>query len=76
MARIVTLTRYALCLMLSAQLALPVGLSATTQSRALQIDTSLQPFPWYKAHVLKGSQEHELPAEYVATIAAVEAIQD
>ncbi len=44
--------------------------------RALQIDSTLQPFSCYKTHVLTGAREHELPAEYVATIAAVKAHDD
>ena len=41
---------------------------------ALKIDPILQPLSWYKAHVLTGAREHELPIEYVAMIASVKAI--
>ncbi|MCF8506680.1 MAG: gamma-glutamylcyclotransferase [Caulobacter sp.] len=41
------------------------------------IDNSLKPYSWYKAHVLAGAKEHDLPADYVAEhIEAVEAVED
>ncbi|TBW49103.1 gamma-glutamylcyclotransferase [Marinobacter halodurans] len=43
---------------------------------ATDIDDSLRPFDWYRHHVLMGAQEHELPADYIARIAAVEVEQD
>jgi gamma-glutamylcyclotransferase len=43
---------------------------------ATRIDDRLRPFDWYKAHVLHGAREHGLPADYVASLAAVEAVTD
>lgn len=41
------------------------------------IDDSLNPYGWYKDHVLAGASEHGLPPEYVADyIEPVEAIED
>jgi hypothetical protein len=41
------------------------------------IDGSLKPYSWYKDHVLAGSKEHSLPADYVSRfIEAVEVIED
>ncbi len=41
------------------------------------IDDALKPYTWYKEHVLAGSKEHRLPAEYVSTfIEPVVAIED
>ncbi len=36
----------------------------------------LKPLDWYKEHVLRGALSHELPADYVAMIEAVQAGQD
>ncbi len=35
------------------------------------LDASLVPFDWYHAYVLAGARHHRLPADYIATIAAV-----
>lgn len=43
---------------------------------ATHIDTSLQPFHWYKEHVIRGAREHALPADHIAAIEAVESIAD
>ncbi len=43
---------------------------------ATRTDSRLKPYAWYKAHVLRGAREHGLPAHYVATIQAVEAVPD
>lgn len=40
------------------------------------IDNSLHPYTWYKAHVLKGAIENNLPQEYVDIIANVKAVED
>ena len=40
------------------------------------LDNTLQPFDWYLAYVLAGAQHHRLPANYIATIAAVPTRQD
>jgi hypothetical protein len=41
------------------------------------IDEGLNPYTWYKDHVLIGAREHQLQADYVATwIEAVEAVED
>ncbi|QID18431.1 gamma-glutamylcyclotransferase [Nitrogeniibacter mangrovi] len=44
--------------------------------RALRVDATLRPFGWYVHHVLTGAREAGLPADYVARIAAVEAMDD
>lgn len=38
---------------------------------ATDIDASIQPFEWYKQHVLIGAREHDFPEDYIAEIAAV-----
>jgi gamma-glutamylcyclotransferase len=43
---------------------------------ANSIDADLQPFHWYKAHVLHGAREQGLPPDYIERIAAVESIPD
>jgi hypothetical protein len=36
----------------------------------------MKPFHWYKEHVVRGAKEHNLPAEYIKTIEAVESVPD
>jgi cation transport regulator ChaC len=43
---------------------------------ALQTDHRLQPFAWYREHVLRGAREHALPADYVAMIERIPSIDD
>jgi gamma-glutamylcyclotransferase (GGCT)/AIG2-like uncharacterized protein YtfP len=43
---------------------------------ALQIDTRLRPYSWYREHVLRGAREHGLPADYVAMIEAIDCLED
>ena len=43
---------------------------------AMTIDSQLQPYHWYKNHVLIGAREHELPTHYIERIDLVEAIED
>lgn len=43
---------------------------------ATHIDSLLQPFSWYKIHVLTGARENRLPAAYVRTIKRVATIDD
>jgi hypothetical protein len=43
---------------------------------ATHIDPDMQPYHWYKAHVLHGAVEHVLPDGYLAAIHAVEAVDD
>jgi hypothetical protein len=43
---------------------------------ATHIDASLQPYHWYKEHVLRGAREHALPAGHIAAIEAVESMDD
>ncbi|MCB1758455.1 MAG: gamma-glutamylcyclotransferase [Gammaproteobacteria bacterium] len=52
------------------------GLVRAFSYQAIELDPCLKPFDWYKRHVLLGAQENGLPPEYVALIAAVEAIAD
>ena len=44
--------------------------------RATHVDPALEPFTWYKEHVLRGALENALPARYVRLIAAVAARED
>lgn len=50
-------------------------LSAFTYA-AMLIDRRLQPFDWYKQHVLFGATANKLPQDYIAAIAAVVCIVD
>ena len=43
---------------------------------ATTIDTSLQPYHWYKEHVLRGAREHKLPEQYIGKIASIASIPD
>ncbi|MBN7819341.1 gamma-glutamylcyclotransferase family protein [Bowmanella yangjiangensis] len=43
---------------------------------ATHIQPDLRPFTWYKNHVLTGAQEHQLPAEHIASIRKVRTIKD
>ncbi len=43
---------------------------------ATHIDFTLQPFHWYKEHVMRGVREHSLPESYAQTISGVESIVD
>ena len=43
---------------------------------ALQINHGLQPYHWYKEHVLRGAVEHGLPIDYVDIIRATASIDD
>ncbi len=43
---------------------------------ATAIDHLLQPYHWYKEHVLRGALEHDLPRHYVEHIRAVESKHD
>jgi len=39
-------------------------------------DTALRPYTWYKRFLVEGAQEHSLPAEYVAELEHIDAIED
>ena len=43
---------------------------------ALRTDNSLKPYSWYKEHVMRGAQEHNLPLDYIEKINKVDEIQD
>jgi len=43
---------------------------------ATRIDPSKKPYHWYKRHVLAGAWGNNLPAEYVAQIESVDAVDD
>lgn len=51
------------------------GLKAITYY-AIRFDENKSPYSWYKHHVLVGAREAGLPADYVARIEAVPAVQD
>ena len=53
------------------------GTEATvTAYLATEIDEKLKPYTWYKALVVFGAKEHELPEAYIAQIEAVPAVED
>jgi hypothetical protein len=39
-------------------------------------DPSLRPYTWYKRFIVEGARSHGLPAEYIAKLDAMEAIDD
>jgi AIG2 family protein len=43
---------------------------------ATDIDPSLKPYTWYKAFVVAGAKEHNLPGKYIERLVATEAIED
>lgn len=43
---------------------------------ALKFNALLKPYTWYRSLVIAGAQQHGLPAEYVATLEAKEAVED
>jgi putative ATP-dependent endonuclease of OLD family len=47
-----------------------------TMYYATRKDAALKPYSWYKAHVLAGASEHELPPAYITALEAAEAMQD
>lgn len=47
-----------------------------TMYYATRKDPGLKPYSWYKAHVLAGAREHDLPLAYIAALEAVEAKQE
>ncbi|MDX6560182.1 MAG: hypothetical protein QOF72_3231 [Blastocatellia bacterium] len=40
------------------------------------LDDTLQPYDWYKALVLAGAREHNLPTEYVSALENIATVQD
>ncbi|NNE38679.1 MAG: gamma-glutamylcyclotransferase [Gammaproteobacteria bacterium] len=42
----------------------------------LVLESSLKPFIWYKEHVLRGAEEHDLPPDYIKVIQAFKSIPD
>jgi hypothetical protein len=40
------------------------------------IDNTLSPYSWYKRFVVEGARQHNLPADYIARIEAIRAIED
>jgi gamma-glutamylcyclotransferase (GGCT)/AIG2-like uncharacterized protein YtfP len=44
--------------------------------RATDIDGALKPYGWYKALVVAGARENDLPEEYVRALDAVAAVRD
>ncbi len=49
---------------------------AATLYAATNTASLLKPYTWYKAFVVAGAKEHELPNEYIRQLEAVEATQD
>jgi hypothetical protein len=50
--------------------------SLTYVGRPDRINDSLRPYTWYKEFVVNGAREHGLPSDYIAQLAAVEAVAD
>ncbi|GAB4191172.1 MAG: hypothetical protein Tsb002_19630 [Wenzhouxiangellaceae bacterium] len=49
---------------------------AVLSYQATRVDHRLQPFHWYKHHVITGAREHKLPSDYIAQIEQVISIAD
>src|ERR1019366_138296 len=43
---------------------------------ATEIDPSLKPYTWYKAFVVAGAKEHDLPGMYIEQLVATDAMED
>lgn len=43
---------------------------------AIQKDSALKPYHWYKEHVLRGARENSLPFDYISIIDSVASIPD
>jgi gamma-glutamylcyclotransferase len=43
---------------------------------ATVVDPSLKPYTWYKAFVVAGAKEHNLPGKYIDRLVATDAIED
>ena len=39
-------------------------------------DPALRPYTWYKRFLVEGAREHSLPAEYIANLESIIAVQD
>lgn len=39
-------------------------------------DPDLRPYGWYKRFIVEGARSHDLPAEYIAKLEAIEAVDD
>lgn len=50
--------------------------SAWTFTKESPGNNSLFPYLWYKRFLVDGAREHELPAEYIARLGAIEAVDD
>lgn len=50
--------------------------ATVTAYQATKTDPKLKPFTWYKALAAFGAKEHGLPADYIAQIEAVPAVED
>ena len=59
------------------ELAAPgVGTVATYRAVTHVIDGTLKPYSWYHQLVVEGARHHGLPADYVASLAAVATVDD
>jgi hypothetical protein len=56
---------------------LPSAVSASAFTYfATNVDPGLQPYSWYKRHVLEGAREVRLPPDYIEILEQVDAIED
>lgn len=54
----------------------PVGSVEAWTYLALRTDPARRPYRWYRDIVVAGARHHALPADYVAALAAIEAVDD
>lgn len=45
-------------------------------AQASHVDANLKPYHWYRDLVLRGAEHHDLPEQYISTIAAAESVDD
>ena len=43
---------------------------------AVETDATLNPYNWYKEHVLRGARENNLPQDYISLIKKIESLPD
>ena len=58
------------------RLTTPQGEIEALTYAALRIDDTLRPFHWYKALLVQGAQENELPRHYLLNLESIQAIED
>jgi hypothetical protein len=46
------------------------------KKNAVETDAALNPYSWYKEHVLRGARENNLPHDYISIIEKIESLPD